>query len=415
MGDRPAGDALIESLRSPFARSLAPTGRSVPSGAPVTVNFDQGLPDPALFPVDLVRRALDEVLAEDAAGALTYFGAGGPADMRYGHLGLREAIAERMTARDGRPITPDGITLVHGSTDGLALAVRTFLGPGEGAVVEQATYRHTRNFMAATGAVVRSTPMDADGLTIDGLERTLDELAADGVPPKLLYTVPTFHAPTGTVLPLERRRAVVELARSRRLVVLEDDCYHEFGYDGPPPPTLRALDDAGLVVHSDSFSKYLAPGLRLGWLAGHPAAVDAITQVRQDFSVSQLMARAVERIVRSGALDAHVTQVRDAYRHKRDLTAALLREHCGELVGFTTPPGGFFFWLRLHDRVDLDALAAGLAARGVAVRDGSWFTGDGSGRRHLRLSPIQLDDDTIARGLALLGDALVDATTEEAR
>jgi 2-aminoadipate transaminase len=408
-------DELIESMLSPFARAAPPaagSGRSTPA---IEINFDQGLPDPSQFPVAALRDELVAVLDEAGATALAYYGDGGPADMRYGHLGLRDAIAERTARRDGRSPGTDGVTLVNGSTDGLSLAVRTFLGPGDGAVVEHATYRHTWNFMVSTGATVRRTGTDEHGMTIDGLERTLDELEAAGAPPKLIYTVPTFQAPTGSVLPAERREALVELAARRRVMVLEDNCYHELGYDGPPPPTLFALDRAGVVIHSDSFSKYLAPGLRIGWLAADPAAVVAVTRVRQDFSVSQLMARAVERIVRSGRLDTHLRELRHHYRAKRDLTEELLRRHCGELVRFHTPAGGFFFWLEVADEVDPDAMAEELAQRGVGVRGGEWFTGDADGRRFLRLSPMQLADEDIERGLVLLGEALERARRVEAR
>ncbi len=213
---------------------------------------------------------------------------------------------------------------MNGSTDGLALAANAFLGPGDGGIVEAATYPHTRRFMAATGATIHTAPMDDDGLVVDALPAILDTMRGAGVTPKLLYTIPTFHAPTGTVLTPQRRRSLVALAAEQHIVVLEDNCYHGFAYDEPPPPTLRAYDDAGLVLQSDSFSKYVAPGLRMAWLAGHPAAIDAVVKVRQDFAVSPLLARALERYLADGAFDRHVEQLRLRYRTKRDLTAAAL-------------------------------------------------------------------------------------------
>lgn len=395
----------IAALVSPLARAV-PSTWSAANRPPVMINFDQGLPDPTLFPFEQLRSDIDAVLREHQVGALTYYSEGGPAEMAYGHAGLRQALAERSAARDGRPVPLDGLLLANGSTDGLALAVKAFLAPGDGAVVESATYRHTRRFMEATGAEIRSTPMDENGMLIDRLEETLDQLQADGYRPKMIYTIPTFHAPTGTVMPLERRQALVELAQRRQIMILEDNCYYDFGYDGPPPPTLFALDRGGYVIHSDSFSKYLAPGLRLGWVAGDPAAIAAITRVRQDFAVSQLLARAAERIVRSGFLEQHLATLRRHYAAKRDLTAALLRKYCGDSISFRTPAGGFFFWIRFNDRIDADVALRTLTERGLAVRGGEWFTGDINGRRYIRLSPIQLDTQEIERGIAILGTVL---------
>jgi len=370
------------------------------------INFDQGLPDPTLFPVDELRRCLDATLVEDGDDALRYFGAGGAHEMQYGHLGLRQLLADRLAARDGRPLGADGVTLVNGSTDGLALAANAFLGPGDGAVVEAATYPHTRRFIAATGATVGTVPVDEDGMVVEALPEVLDRMAEGGTPVKLISTIPTFHAPTGTVLPEGRRRALVELAAERGVMVLEDNCYVEFAYDAPAPPTLRAYDDAGVVLQSDSFSKYVAPGLRMGWIAGHPAAVEGVVRVRQDFSVSALLARALERFIVSGAYDAHLDELRRRYRHKRDLTAAALRQHCEPLVTFREPSGGFYFWLRIADEVDWDEARARAAAAGIALRPGSRFTDDESGPQHVRLSPIQVPDADIEPGITELGRAL---------
>lgn len=400
----------ITALVSPLARAEPSTLHAV-DRPPIVVNFDQGLPDPALFPFERLRTDIDAVLREHQTGALTYYGEGGPAEMLYGHAGLRQAIAERSAARDGRPLPLAGVLLANGSTDGLALAVKAFLATGDGAVVESATYRHTRRFMEATGAEVRPTPMDEHGLCVDRLDATLDQLQADGYRPKLIYTIPTFQAPTGTVLPLDRRQALVELAQRRQILILEDNCYYDFGYDAPPPPTLFALDRGGYVIHSDSFSKYLAPGLRLGWVAGDPAVIAAITRVRQDFAVSQLLARAVERIVRSGFLERHLAELRRHYRAKRDLTTALLHKYCGDAISFREPAGGFFFWVRLNDRLDADLVLRTLAQRGVAVRSGEWFTGDVSGRRYMRLSPIQLNEQEIERGITILSAVLSELMT----
>ena len=400
--------AALESLYSARARN-APPPINVAPDFPVTVNFDQGLPDPRYFPVDAIKRQIIATLDADGVDALRYFGAGGASEMQYGYIGLREQLAQWMARRDGRNVGSTGVALVNGSTDGLALAVSAFLGPGDGAIVEAATYPHTKNFMNVTGATVRTTPLDDEGMDVDALTDTLESLRADGLRPKMIYTIPTFHAPTGTVMPLRRREQLVAIAQKWQVMVLEDNCYYEFGYDGDPPPTLLALDDSGFVLQSDSFSKYVAPGLRMAWLAGDPVAIEAVIRVRQDFAVSQLMARALERYVAEGELDAHLVELKAHYRRKRDITTQALHDYCAPWVRFREPSGGFYFWLEISAAVDWDVARQLLAQKGVAFRPGDRFVDDEQGRRFVRISCIQVAEDDIEKGIAALGTALAAA------
>ena len=190
------------------------------------------------------------------------------------------------------------------------------------------------------------------------------------------------------------------------MTVLEDNCYYEFAYDEPPPPTLLALDESGFVLQSDSFSKYVAPGLRMAWLVGAPETVDDLVRVRQDFAVSRLLARALERYLAGGHLDAHLTELRIHYRHKRDLTTAALRASCGEWLSFREPAGGFYFWLELSDAVDWEEARRLAAAEGFEFRPADRLADDASGRCFVRLSSIQVSEEDIDRGLATLGTVL---------
>jgi 2-aminoadipate transaminase len=257
---------------------------------------------------------------------------------------------------------------------------------------------------------VRTVPLDEHGMVVDALPAVLAALRDHGTPPKLLATIPSFHSPTGTLLSRARREQLLELAHEWDLLVLEDNCYHAFFYDAPPPPTLLALDDDGRVLHSDTFSKSIAPGLRMAWVAGEPRRIEPITEVRQDFAVSQLLSRALERYLAAGHLDAHLAELRDVYRRKRDITAAALQEHCADWMRFAVPGGGFYFWLELADTVDWDRARELAAARGVACRPGDSFVDDDRGRRFLRLSPIQVPEAAIEPGVVTLAGALRDAT-----
>jgi 2-aminoadipate transaminase len=400
----------IRDLYSPLARRGSPGLHGVPE-FPIRINFDQGLPDPRYFPLELIKECVIQAIDEDGPDALKYFGAGGAEEMLRGYVGLRREIAAWIAKRDGKAPDVDGVLLVNGSTDGLALAVKAFLGPGDGAITEAATYPPTKTFMNMTGADVRTVPIDDDGMVVDELPRVLEGMRADGVPPKLIYTVPTFQAPTGTVMSCDRRERLIEIAAEWGVIVLEDNCYYAFDYDDKPPPTLLALDHTGYVLQSDSFSKYVAPGLRMAWAAGHPDAIEAMVRVRQDFAVSQLLARAVERYIRAGYLDSHLDSLRSLYKTKRDLTAAALAEHCQGLVTWRVPSGGFYFWLEISPDVDWELARHKVARSGVAYRPGDGFVGDDSGRKFVRISSIQVREEDIEPGIVALADALRESMT----
>jgi 2-aminoadipate transaminase len=211
------------------------------------------------------------------------------------------------------------------------------------------------------------------------------------------------------VLPLDRRRHLLEVARRFGTIVLEDNCYYQLFYYEHPPPSLLGLDESGIVLQSGSFSKYLAPGLRMAWIAGPAATVAPLAGVRQDFAVSQLLARALARYLGDGRLESHLELLRDAYRHKHEIAAAALQKHCRPWVRFRVPRGGIYFWLELDDSVDADAALEHAAAGGVRFRPGVRFTGEDDGKRFLRLSCVQIPAPDIEPGIAALGQALAKA------
>ena len=194
--------------------------------------------------------------------------------------------------------------LFNGSAQGLATLAATFCEPGDGVVVEALSFPFMVGYLAATGAEMTTVPVDDDGMDVDALEKAFDTFEERGIRPKLVLTIPTYQVPTGTCMPLRRREQLVDLIGRRGVVVVEDNCYYDIHYEKPPPPTLLSLDVSGLVVQSDSFSKILAPGLRMGWVAGIPEALAAVATARQDLGVSQWLARALELYVGDGRLDA---------------------------------------------------------------------------------------------------------------
>ena len=228
----------------------------------------------------------------------------------------------------------------------------------------------------------------------------------------MLYTIATFNTPTGWSLSLPRRRKLLELANRYGFIVLEDNVYGELRYEGETIPTLFSLDESGLVVKIDSFSKILAPALRLGWVSGDPEVMRAIGAVKGDLGVSQWLARVVTRFMDEDKLDPHVAMVNALYREKRDIAVQALRDQCGPWVTFDVPEGGFFIWIELSPDVDGDQVMQKAFAEGVVCRPGERFFGETDADAHkqwFRLAFIMVPKDELERGITALGKAIADS------
>ena len=395
----------LGSLRSAEAAQGMP-GYWPFSKQDITWSFDSGLPDPATFPVGDLTRLSAEVLRDDAAAALQY-GTGHDGGIMYGYEGLRHVLAERTNAREGTRVDERGVMLTSGGIQGISLACRAFLDPGDVVAVEAPTWGAVLIAGRQLGAEVIAIPMDSEGLRLDMLEDELRVLDSAGKRLKLLYTIATFNTPTGISLSAARRERLVELAEQWGFLVMEDNVYGELRYEGSRLPTVLSLDDTGLVFSIDSFSKILAPGLRLGWVTGHPDVVAALSSVRGDLGMSQWLARVMERYVLEGLLDPHVAAVNELYRSKRDAAAAALEAHCFPWVRWAMPEGGFFLWLEIDSAIDGAGVMERALAEGVACRPGERFFGDkDEGRQFCRLAFSMVPVDEIERGIAVLGKAI---------
>jgi 2-aminoadipate transaminase len=401
-----------EAARSRMAPAAAPP-------APVIFDFDAGWPAPETFPIDEFKALAVKVLDDRTAlgyrsvghdGARTIYHSEtfrGRQEMSFGYTPLREEVAGWIAGRDGLPgLSVDNVILTSGATQAISLAAAAFVEPGEGALIEALTYSYAAKSLELRGADVRRVALDDDGMDVGALEERLREFQRDGVRPKLLYTIPSFHLPTGTVLPLERRERLLELAEEWDLIVIEDAMYTHLRYDGPElPPSLLSLDRSGRVLQAHSFSKTVAPGLRLGWITGPQAAVSAMGVVREDLGVSQWLCRIVAEFMADGRLDPMIEHARGVYRHKRDVAVEMLREHGGELVRFNVPNGGFYLWVQLDDAVDWDRAQRLAAEQGVAVRAANVFAGAGTAP-HFRLGFGHTSDEELRTGVPLLGAAI---------
>ena len=371
--------------------------------------FEAGLPDPDTFPIDDLVRISQHVLRSDAADALQY-GGGAHGSIMYGYEGLRDRLAERTADREGRSVDRRGVLLTSGGVQGISLVCDAFLDPGDVVAVEAPTWGAVLTSVRRRGAEPVAIPLDDDGMRLDVLEERLRELAAAGRRLKLVYTIATFHTPTGVCLSLERRQRLIELAQRFDFLILEDNVYGELRYAGESIPTIFSLDESDRVLKVDSLSKVLAPALRLGWVTGHPDAIGALSAVRGDLGVSQWIARIAAEFLGQGLLDPHIARVNELYRRKLEVARKALQEHCGAHLRWNQPDGGYFLWCELADGIDGREVMKRAIAQGVVCRPGERFFGDEDpGRQFFRLAFIMVPIDEIERGIAVLGSAIAES------
>jgi 2-aminoadipate transaminase len=400
--------AALEHLWSERVRSGPAFGHgpaAVQPPVPVRYNFGQGVPAPEMYPIADLQRYAAEVL-DQGLDVLDYASEGSTNELVLGYTGLRQQLADWIELRQGREVSTADILIGNGSIQTLSLAAAALVSPGDAVIVEASTFPYPVQFLRASGATVSTVPLDEHGMDVGALEQRLRELRRSGARPKLLYTIATFQVPTATVLPIERRHRLIELAEEWDLVIIEDNCYYETRQEGVDVPTIFSLDHTGRVILTDSFSKILAPALRTGWLVADPALLPAVARVRQDLGPSQWIGRVLEAYMRDGKLQPQIAAVRAINRHKRDVCDDALQRHCGRWVRYVKPLGGLYFWLQLSDDVDCDKIAIDAANRGIACRGGEMYLGDESGRRFLRIAYLHESDDQIEWGIATLGEVL---------
>lgn len=358
-----------------------------------------GMPAADLLPFDELRELFTEVLADVGPASLLH----SPTE---GLTPLRETLAQMMAARGVR-CSPAEVMVLSGSQQGLDLAARIFLDPGDAVVVEQPSFIGALQTFRGARARLVGVPTDEHGMRTDALESALARFR-----PKLIYTLPTFQNPSGTVLTLERRQHLLALARRFQVPVLEDDPYSELRYEGEPLPSLRALDPGGNVLYLSTFSKLLFPGMRLGFLVAPRAVVRQFALARQtaDLHANTLGQWVLERFVRRGRMAVHVRAVRESYRRRCDAMDAALRAADVPGLAWRRPQGGFYFWCRLPRGVAASSLLARAAQAGVAYLPGRPCFADEPPAEHIRLNFSHPDEAAIRTGVTRLAAAIREET-----
>ncbi len=367
---------------------------------PDNIQLAWGLPDPGSFPVAALAGATERALAREGRRALQY--GGGPA------LGaLKNWVAERSRAR-GIAVGPEGCMLTTGGSQALDLVARALLNPGDQVWVEAPTYVWAIRLFNRYRARVRGFPLDGGGLVVEAVEEALRA----GRRPRLLYVVPNFHNPAGVSLEAGRRRRLVELAAEYGFWLVEDDAYGELYFTAEAPPPLAAVSGGSpaheWVLHLNTFSKTIAPGLRLGWIVGPETAIGVLGGVKLDGAVSPFVQTVVATFLAEEDFDARLAGLRALYRSRKEAMVAALAQTMPEGAGWTDPDGGFFVWLRLPDGHTGEGLAPAAAREGVTYVPGSAFypDGDGAGASHVRLCFSFYPEATLAEGVQRLARAL---------
>jgi 2-aminoadipate transaminase len=372
---------------------------------PEVISFAGGLPAPELFPIERFQQACQRVLAEKGARALQY-------GTTEGYAPLREMIVQNM-ARYGVVATADNILITSGSQQALDLIGKLLVNPGDRLLVEAPTYLGALQAFDVYGADYVSVPIDDDGVQTERLEEALRS------GPKFMYILPNFQNPGGVTLSEGRRHELVLLADRYGIPIIEDDPYGQLRYEGEHLPPLIVVDRENLrrddryrlgnVIYLSTFSKTLAPGLRLGWIVAPPDVITKLVQLKQgaDLHTSTFVQVVAHEVARDGFLDEHVRKIRQVYRERRDAMLAALQEFFPTEVTWTHPAGGLFLWVTLPADIECKALFEAALQQDVAFVPGDSFyaTGD-EGRRHMRLNFSNAPPERIREGIRRLSIAV---------
>ena len=377
---------------------------------PEVISFAGGLPAPEVFPVERFQQACEQVLSTNAATALQY----GPTE---GYRPLREYIVAQM-ARYGIIATVDNVLITSGSQQALDLIAKLLINNGDRILTECPSYLGALQAFSLFGAEYVTVPIDNDGLQTSQLEGALR------AGPKFMYILPNFQNPGGVTLALERREELVWLSDKYGIPIIEDDPYGQLRYEGEHLTSLVALDRAtqsrdrgyisGNVIYLSTFSKVMAPGLRLGWIVAPPEVISRLVQLKQsaDLHTSMLSQMVAFEVARDGFLDEHVKLIRRVYSERRDAMLSALREYFPPEITWTHPGGGLFLWVTLPDEIDSAELLNTALRQDVAFVPGDPFFPQGDTGSHMRLNFSNATPERIREGIRRLSVA-VEQSMEE--
>jgi 2-aminoadipate transaminase len=381
-----------------FAAGLPPpaarwTGR-------VKYDFTGGNNDSDSLPLDGLIAAADAVLKREGHTLSTYGLSSGP----QGYRALREFLAAKLEADAGIACPADDILITSGSLQALELINATLLERGDTVIIEEDCYQGSINRLHRLGVTPVGIPLDRDGMRVDALATALDDLKRKGIRPKYIYTIPTVQNPTGTILPLERRHEMLRLSAAHGVPIFEDDCYADLIWSGERPPAIYAMSERGGVIHIGSFSKSIAPALRVGYIVAPWDVMSRTLALKTDGGTGALEQMVLAEYC-TKHFSKHVPALRRGLRAKLETLMESLKQHFGTAAAFDDPKGGIFLWVKLPDGVDTMKLYEPALAAGVAINPGpQWSVNKDHSRSRMRLCFASPSHEEIHQGVAALAE-----------
>lgn len=384
------------SYQSLFAKNAPITLRG--PNRRVKYDFAVAYPDPDTLPVDGLLEGLSTALHREGRDLAYYpHPAGSP--------GLRELVAGKLARDRNIHVTADEIVLTAGSGEAIAMLIQALTDPGDVLLTEEFVYLGTLRQMRRFGAEVVGVKCDNHGIVPTELEATLKRLQGEGKKVKFLYTIPTFQNPLGWTMTLNRRRRVLEITQQYGVPVFEDDCYVDLRFEGDDVASFHSLDDTGRVLYVGSFSKIVAPGMRMGYLVAPEEVMQRAMSFKSPSGVNQFAALAIEEYLKRDMYQ-HIDEQNQSLRAKRDAMVASLGENFGDSATWSVPEGGLYVWLEMPEDVDLAALQEQVFTEGVGYYNGAMFSPEGRGANMARLCFGHPSAQTVYDGVAELARIL---------
>lgn len=386
------------SLSAKFANLKPSAVREIlkVTNEPGMIAFAGGSPDTAAFPCEEVKKLSAEILNEDPVCALVY-------GVSEGYEPLRKTVKEWLKRRGNIGTDDDVVIITAGGTQVMDITTRVLTSEGDTVICEEPSFIGSLNCFRSHGCKLAGVPIDADGMNMQALERVISE----NPNAKFIYTIPNFQNPGGTTMSLEKRKKMYELALQNDLVILEDDPYGNLRVAGEDVPAIKSFDTEGIVFYAGSFSKILAPGIRVAYAVIPKRAAGAFTIGKQvsDVHTGVLNQMIVSRWFNEYDVDRHIEDIRKIYKRKLDLMCDCLDEYCKGFITYVRPQGGLFVWAKLPDHVDMLAYVNALLERKVAVVPGSAFmTDDTALCSYIRLNFSTPSDEDIVKGVKIMGE-----------
>jgi DNA-binding transcriptional MocR family regulator len=360
---------------------------------PGTINFGVGQPSADLLPVDLVRQASESFFAEAQPFDLNY-------GVPRGDRRFLDALADFLSRYYGTPATPETLFVTGGNSQAMSLVSTVYANPGDTVFVEEPSYFLAFKIFRDHDLNIVGIPMDDDGPNLEALEQAITKHK-----PAFFYTIPSYHNPTGLCSSAARRKEVVALAKQHDFLVIADEPYQLLHYYDEPAAAYGAMIDSDVVISLGSYSKILAPAMRLGWLQASENLIRKILTIGLIHSggcINHISSHIARHAMTLGLIDSHIDKLRGAYRARLEAMEDALRDHFKGIAEWTRPDGGYFFWLQLDESIDTAPLKDKALAAETGFTAGSLFSGEGELRNYLRLSFAHYNEDDIRRGIARL-------------